>query len=51
MTGEPESLVANHILQSLCLTLHRENARAILRRLPCFASREGLVALNAATAA
>ena len=51
MTGEPESLVANHILQSLCLTLHRENARAILRRRPCPTSREGLAALNAATAA
>ena len=51
MTGEPESLVANHILQSLCLTLHRENARAILRRRPCFASREAVAVLTAATAA
>jgi hypothetical protein len=51
MTGEPESLVANHTLQSLCLILHRENARAIIRRRPCFASREGLEALNAAATA
>ena len=51
MTGEPKSIVANHILQSLCLTLHRENARAILRRRPCFASRDGLAVLTAATAA
>ena len=50
-TGEPESLVANHILQSLCLTLHRENARAILRRRPCQASRDGLDYLTAAVTA
>ena len=50
-TGAPESLVANHILQTLCLTLHRENARAILRRRPCLASRDGLDVLTAAVTA
>ena len=33
-TGEPEDLVATNNLQSLGLILHRENARAILRRSP-----------------
>ena len=34
LTGEPASITAGHLLQSLGLILHRENARAILRRLP-----------------
>ena len=50
-TGEPESVVANHILQSLCLILHRENARAILRRRPCQLSRDGIDILTAAVTA
>ena len=41
-TGDPESVVANHILQSLCMTLHRENPRAILRRRPCLIGRKAL---------
>ena len=32
MTGESSSITATHLLQSLGLILHRENARAILRR-------------------
>jgi hypothetical protein len=31
-TGESESIVASQTYQNLGLTLHRENARAILRR-------------------
>ena len=34
LTGEPNSTTAMHLLQSLGLILHRENARAILRRSP-----------------
>ena len=34
ITGEPESVVACQLLQTLGITLHRENARAILRRWP-----------------
>ena len=34
LTGKQSSTVATHILQSLGLILHRENARAILRRTP-----------------
>ena len=34
LTGEPASITAGHLLQSLGLILHRENARAILRRFP-----------------
>ena len=33
-TGEQDSTIATHLLQSLGLILHRENARAILRRTP-----------------
>ena len=51
MTGEPESLVAGHILQSLSMILHRENARAILRRRPCFGDEDGLAVLTAAASA
>ena len=50
-TSEPESVVANNILQSLCMTLHRKNARAILRRRPCQMSREGIDVLTAAVTA
>ena len=50
-TGEPESLVAGHLLQSLGLILHRENARAILRRRPCFEGGDSLAALSAAASA
>ena len=32
LTGEPDSITAMHLLQSLGLILHRENARSILRR-------------------
>ena len=32
LTGEQNSSVANRLLQSLGLILHRENARAVLRR-------------------
>ena len=32
LTGEPHSITASHLLQSLGLILHNENARAILRR-------------------
>ena len=34
LTGELNSIVANRLLQSLGLIVHRENARAILRRFP-----------------
>ena len=33
-TGESESFCANQLLQNLGITLHKENARAILRRAP-----------------
>ena len=33
-SGELRSTVASRILSSLSITLHRENARAILRRAP-----------------
>ena len=33
-TGEQSSVIVNRFLQSLGLILHRENARAILRRTP-----------------
>ena len=34
LTGEKSSTIANRLLQSLGIILHRENARAILRRSP-----------------
>ena len=34
MTGESHSVTATHLLQSLSLILHKENARSILRRSP-----------------
>jgi hypothetical protein len=49
-TGESESTVVAHLLQSLGLVLHRENARAILRRFPVKASRHGDALLSAAAA-
>ena len=36
LTGETVSITVTHLLQSLGLILHRENARAILRRTPQF---------------
>ena len=32
MTGEPKNKILSHLYQSLGLIIHRENARAILRR-------------------
>ena len=34
ITGESQSITATQLLQSLSLILHKENARAILRRSP-----------------
>ena len=34
ISGEQNSIIINRLLQSLGLILHRENARAILRRFP-----------------
>ena len=34
LTGEPISLVSNHICQSLSTVLHKANARALLKRTP-----------------
>ena len=34
VTGESHSITISHLLQSLSLILHKENARAILRRSP-----------------
>ena len=39
-TGEQDSIIVTHLLQSLGLILHRENARSILRRSPNSASRD-----------
>ncbi len=50
ITGEHEDTTVSHILQSLNLTLHRENARAILRRRPQF-NAAGSTILSAAAAA
>ena len=33
-TGEPRAIISSRLLQSLAIRLHRENARAILRRSP-----------------
>ena len=53
LTGESHSTVANRLLQSLGLILHRENARAILRRFPGSIGQEGddLLAASAACGA
>ena len=32
MTGEPKNKILSHLFQSLGLIIHKENARAILRR-------------------
>ena len=50
LTGEDISVTASRLLQSLGLILHRENARAILRRAPKKANRD-LSELLAASAA
>ena len=50
LTGEKTSTVATQLLQSLGLILHRENARAILRRSPSNVGRECNAALAAAVA-
>ena len=34
LTGEPISAIANEFYQSMSITLHRSNARSILKRLP-----------------
>jgi hypothetical protein len=48
LTGEPEDTSALHSLQRLNLTLHRENARAILRRRPYTNATIGNTILSAA---
>ena len=40
LTGEQSSTIAMRLLQSLGLVVHRENARAILRRFPNNADRD-----------
>jgi hypothetical protein len=50
LTGEDVSKVAVRLLQSLGLVLHRENARAIIRRFPNNASRDDEALLAAAAA-
>ena len=40
LTGESNSITATHLLQSLGLILHKENARAILRRSPSSVNRD-----------
>ena len=53
LTGEPNSITAMHLLQSLGLILHKENARAILRRSPhnnCMSNEEYSVLLAASAA-
>ncbi len=50
LTGEPESTSALHILQSLNITLHTKNARAILRRRPHTNNAAGTAVLSAAAA-
>ena len=50
MTGEQVSIIVGRLLQSLSLVLHRENARAILRRSPRNASIDCRELLAASTA-
>ena len=50
LTGEENSTVANRMLQSLGIVLHKENARAIIRRSPNASNRD-LSELLAASAA
>ena len=49
-TGEQHSTTANQLLQSLGLILHRENARAILRRFPNNAGQACIELLTASAA-
>ena len=50
LTGEQVSIIVSRLLQSLSLVLHRENARAILRRSPRNASIDSRELLAASTA-
>ena len=50
IAGELNSTIANRLLQSLGIILHRENARAILRRLPTNPGRECMEMLAASAA-
>ena len=47
-TGESQSFVANQLLQNMGITLHRENARAVLRRAPRAWADPGVNRLSAA---
>ena len=46
MTGEPKNKIFSHFYQSLGLIIHKENARAILRR--CSVTPEGRQVLSTA---
>ena len=48
MTGEDDSKIVVRLLQSLGLVLHRENARAIIRRLPMSTTQADVQMLAAA---
>ena len=50
VSGEKVSVVVSELLQSLSLILHRENARAVLRRTPNRLGREFSELLNASVA-
>ena len=50
LTGEQYSITVSHLLQSLGIILHKENARAILRRSPKYSNRD-ISELLAASAA
>ena len=50
LTGEQDSITVTHLLQSLGIILHRENARAILRRSPKYSYRDVGELLAASTA-
>ena len=48
ITGEPEDMVLSHLYQSLGVILHRENAKALLKRMSMHTGHEQSV-LNAAS--
>ena len=50
LTGEPDSIIAVRLLQSLGLILHRENSCAILRRFPNNTSQDCSELLAASSA-
>ena len=50
LTGEQHSIIATQLLQSLGLILHRENARAIMRRSPNYPGRDCTELLDASVA-